>query len=398
MYSNKEKQSYLLANYATAPFDIIKGEGSFVWDEEGNRYLDFASGIAVNTLGHCNKEFISKVTEQLSTVIHCSNLFGIPQQRDLAEKLVKKIAPGKMLFCNSGAEANEALIKLARLFGKEKSGKEGQQFHIICAENAFHGRTFGGMSATPQEKVQKGFGPLLDGFSFGKMNDIDSFRKLITDKTAAIMIESIQGEGGIHTAKISFLKELRALCDEHSIMLILDEVQCGIGRTGNFLAYQKAGIIPDAIGLAKGLGGGFPIGAIWVKEDISHLFTPGSHGTTFGGSPLACSAALAVLNEMDRLKLMDHVNKVSLPFWENLNALKEDFDFIEDIRGEGLMVGIVCKDSPATLISLLRNSMLLTVPAGGNVIRLLPPLNVTVKQLEMAIETIRRTLTLINQK
>lgn len=395
MYSNRSKQSYLISNYATSPFDIVKGEGSFVWDHEGNRYLDFASGIAVNTLGHCHPAFISRVTKQMSELIHCSNLFGIPQQRNLAEKLVKKIGDGRMLFCNSGAEANEALIKLARLHGQKVSGKEGEKFQIICAKNAFHGRTFGGMSATPQEKVQAGFRPLLDGFLFAELNNIQSFRDLVTDKTCAIMVETIQGEGGIHPCDSNFLKDLRVLCDEHEILLILDEVQCGIGRTGKFLAYQDVDILPDAIGLAKGLGGGYPIGAIWAKDTYADLFKPGTHGTTFGGSPLASTAALTILELMDELKITDYVEQVAADWWIQLNKLKDDFDFIEDVRGKGLMVGIVCKADPTQLISFLRNSMLITVPAGGNVIRLLPPLNVTPQQLEMATQTIRKTLTLI---
>ena len=390
--SNRSKQSYLIPNYGEAPFDIIKGQGSYVWDHLGERYLDFASGIAVNTLGHCNPEFISRVSSQMNDLIHCSNLFGIQKQRDLAEKLVHYIAPGKMLFCNSGAEANEALLKLARLHGAKRVGKEGQNFHVICAENAFHGRTFGGMSATPQEKVQNGFAPLLEGFSFAKLNDIGSFRSKITEQTAAIMVETIQGEGGIHPCSTEFLKELRALCDEHQILLILDEVQCGIGRTGNFLAYQKAEIVPDAIGLAKGLGGGYPIGAIWVKEEFSNLFQPGSHGTTFGGSPLASAAALAVLDIMEEQNLVSKVQELSARWLPRLHDLKAEYDFIEDIRGEGLMVGIVCKQNPANFIQQLRNSKLITVPAGGNVIRLLPPLSVTQEQLDWALSTMKQTL------
>jgi acetylornithine aminotransferase/acetylornithine/N-succinyldiaminopimelate aminotransferase len=239
--------------------------------------------------------------DQLTQVVHVSNLFRTPNQGELARRLVQIAGPGRLFFCNSGAEANEGLLKLARLHGRKLSGGvEGKRYKVICAKNAFHGRTFGGMSATPQEKIQGGFRPLVPGFEFGELNNLESFRSLVDDQTAAIFVETVQGEGGVHPCTTEFLVGLRKLCDERGLLLMLDEVQCGIGRSGRFFAYQHHGIVPDAIGMAKGLGGGFPIGAIWIRECHAGLFTPGSHGTTFGGTPLGCAAALAVMEIIER--------------------------------------------------------------------------------------------------
>ena len=272
----------LAKNYGPTPFDAKRGEGVYLYDSKGKRYLDFSSGIAVNALGHSHPTWVKAIQEQAASLVHCSNLFGIPSQQRLADRLVARAGSGRVLFCNSGAESNEALIKLARLHGRKRAdGKEGQCYGVICAENAFHGRTFGGMAATPQEKIQGGFRPMLDGFKYAALNDIASFDAAIDASTAAVFIESIQGEGGVFPADSDFLKELRALCTERGVLLMLDEVQCGIGRTGHFFAFEKSGVLPDAIGMAKGLGGGFPIGAIWMSDSCAELYQPGSHGTTF---------------------------------------------------------------------------------------------------------------------
>ena len=267
-------ETYLIQNYGSAPLTIVRGKGRRVWDDNGKRYLDFSSGIAVNALGIAHPAWVKRVCEQAKLIAHTSNLFRSETQALLAKAVVDTIgeAGARMLFCNSGTEANEALIKLARLHGMQKAGgKEGRIYKVVVAENAFHGRTFGSMAATPQEKIQHGFRPMLTGFPVAKYNDLASFEKHIDDKTAAILIETIQGESGVTPATAEFLKGLRKLCNKHHILLMLDEVQCGIGRTGTFLACQQAGIVPDAVSLAKGLGGGFPIGAIWVRQRYGDL-------------------------------------------------------------------------------------------------------------------------------
>jgi acetylornithine aminotransferase/acetylornithine/N-succinyldiaminopimelate aminotransferase len=298
-----------------------------------------------------------------------------------------------MFFCNSGAEANEALIKLARLHGMQKSGEEGKCFKVICAKQAFHGRTFGGMSATPQEKIQKGFRPLVPGFAFGELNNLQSFVDLVDDQTAAIFLETIQGEGGIHACTPEFLRGLRELCSQRNLLLMLDEVQCGIGRTGNFFAFQHAGITPDAIGMAKGLGGGFPIGAMWVRETYADLFHPGNHGTTFGGTPLACAAALAVLDVIERDSLLDKVQQNSRPWIAALQAVAKEFPAqVLGVRGQGYLVGIQLASDPVPYLTALRERGLLAPSAGVNVMRLLPPLNVTADDLSQSVEILRAVL------
>jgi acetylornithine aminotransferase/acetylornithine/N-succinyldiaminopimelate aminotransferase len=298
-----------------------------------------------------------------------------------------------VFFCNSGAEANEALIKLARLHGVRKAGgEEGKCYQILCAKSAFHGRTFGGMSATPQEKIQHGFRPLVPGFAFGELNDLGSFEALIDETTAAIFVETIQGEGGIHACTPEFLRGLRELCDRHDLLLMLDEVQCGVGRTGRFFAYECAGVTPDAIGMAKGLGGGFPIGAMWVAAAHADLFQPGNHGTTFGGTPLACAAALAVLDVVEREDLMAQVNANSGPWHAALRQLAVDFpEQVLEIRGAGFLVGVQLASEPGPYVAALRERGLLAPIAGGNVIRLLPPLNASPAELAQAVEIFRAT-------
>ena len=317
--------SYVLRNYGRPAVTLARGEGCRVWDDAGRRYLDFASGIAVNAVGHCHPRWVKAVAEQAATLIHVSNLYRNPLQGELAKRLVAHAGPGRVFFCNSGAEANEGLLKLARLHGIRKSGEEGKCHKVICAKSAFHGRTFGGMSATPQEKIQKGFRPLLSGFAFGELNNLASFEALIDDETAAIFVETIQGEGGVHPATTEFLLGLRALCNQHNLLLILDEVQCGIGRSGKFFAFEHSGVRPDAIGMAKGLGGGFPIGAIWIGEGAVDLFQPGMHGTTFGGTPLACAASLATLDIIRDEKLCEHVSRASGALARGAGATGEGF-------------------------------------------------------------------------
>ncbi len=386
--------AHVLKNYPRAALTLVRGQGCRVWDDAGREYLDFTSGIAVTALGHGHPAWVAAVQQQAAELVHVSNIFRTPQQAELARRLVERAGPGRVFFCNSGAEANEALIKLARLHGVRKAGgQEGQCFQILCAKSAFHGRTFGGMSATPQEKIQKGFRPLVPGFAFGELNDLGSFEALIDDSTAAIFVETIQGEGGIHACTPEFLLGLRELCDRHKLLLMLDEVQCGVGRTGRFFAYESAGITPDAIGMAKGLGGGFPIGAMWVAEAHTELFQPGSHGTTFGGTPLACTAALAVLGVLEREDLLAQVTAHSGPWHAALRQLALDFPAqVVAIRGAGFLVGVQLVGDPGPYVAALRERGLLAPGAGGNVIRLLPPLTASPAELAQAVGIFRAVL------
>jgi len=385
--------AHVLKNYARASLTLVRGRGAQVWDDAGRSYLDFTSGIAVSALGHCHPHWVASVQRQAAELIHVSNLFRNPNQGELARRLVAFAGPGRVFFCNSGAEANEALIKLARLHGERKSGAEGKCYKIVCAKNAFHGRTFGGMSATPQEKIQKGFRPLVPGFAFGELNNLASFEALVDDDTAAIFLETIQGESGVNPATPEFLAGIRELCNRRNLLLLLDEVQCGIGRTGRFYAFEHAGIAPDAIGMAKGLGGGMPIGAMWVRDRFADLFHPGNHGTTFGGTPLACAAALAVLDVIERDGLLAQVRTHSAPWIEALRRLAAEFPAqVLGVRGVGYLVGVQLAGDPAPYLAALRERGLLAPGAGGNVVRLLPPLNVTPAELAQSVEIFRAVL------
>ena len=383
-----EHYKSLMKNYSPPPFDAMRGEGMYLYDTNGKCYLDFGSGIAVTSVGHSHPKWVQAIQKQAATLTHCSNLYGIPGQQRLANRLIEKAGPGRVLFCNSGAEANEALIKLARLHGKHRSdGDEAKRYTVVAAENAFHGRTFGGMSATPQEKIQSGFRPMLAGFKFGQLNKIETFDQLVDDSVAAVFIESIQGEGGIFPAEAGFLQELRALCSERGVLLMLDEVQCGIGRCGQFFAFEKSGVQPDAIGMAKGLGAGFPIGAIWVSEPYAELFQPGSHGTTFGGSPLACAAANATLDIIEDEQLLEKVASNSVAWHQALQDLIEKYpQHIAGMRGTGYMIGLPLHTDGFAITAAARDKSLIIVPAGHNTIRLLPALIAIPEELNESVK------------
>jgi acetylornithine aminotransferase/acetylornithine/N-succinyldiaminopimelate aminotransferase len=348
----------------------------------------------VCALGHCHPRWVEAIQRQAAELVHVSNLFRTPNQGELARRLVGRAGPGRVFFCNSGAEANEGLIKLARLHGRRLSGgQEGVRYKIICAKNAFHGRTFGGMSATPQEKIQGGFRPLVPGFAFGELNNLESFRALIDEQTAGIFVETVQGESGVHPCNTEFLRGLRALCDEHRLLFMLDEVQCGLGRTGRFFAYEHHGIVPDAVGMAKGLGGGFPIGAVWARQPFADLFTPGSHGSTFGGTPLACAAALAVLDIIETEGILEHVAATAPRLHQHLATLHNELpQVVTAVRGLGFMAGIQLASDPAPVIARLREAGLLCPAAGGNTVRLLPPLTAATDEVDEAAGILRRVL------
>ena len=386
-----EHSKYLVSNYAAPAIEVVRGLGTKVWDSKDKEYLDFTTGIAVSNLGHSHPHWVKAVSSQSSELVHCSNLFSIPGQVSLAKRLVEKIGIGKVLFCNSGAEANEGLIKLARKVGNQN---ENQLRHkIVVAENGFHGRTMGALSATASPKYRKGFEPLLSSFSFAPLNDIKAFDEEIGEDTAAVLVESIQGEGGIYEANDSFLKELSEICKERKVLLLLDEVQAGIGRTGEFLGFQKSGITPSAVAMAKGLGGGFPIGAIWISEQYAEAFGPGSHGTTFGGSPLACAAAHAVLDVLEQEDLINAAREKGAALHKKLSQFISKYpDLISEVRGRGLMLALAFKNDPAPLVKKLREAGLLVVGAGGHAIRFLPPLNVSDDEIEQAIGIVDKAL------
>lgn len=385
--------AYVMKNFAKAPLTIVRGEGVWAWDDTGKKYLDFVSGIAVNALGHCHPVWVEAIRRQAGELVHCSNLYRNPGYGELARRLVQQAGPGRVYLCNSGTEANEGLIKLARLHGIRKSGEEGKCIKILCAKNAFHGRTYGGMSATPQEKIQKGFRPLVPGFAFGELNNLQSFADLVDEHTAAIFLETVQGEGGVTPCTDEFLWGLRQLCDRHNLLLMLDEVQCGIGRTGAFYAFQHSGVRADAIGMAKGIANGFPMGAIWAAEPHAELFTPGSHGTTFGGSPLACAAALATLDVIQRDDLIRKVAVNGAAWKAELEQLVVEFPTqVRAVTGRGYMLGLALQSDPAPYLPLFREGGLLCPTAGGNTIRLLPPLIATMEHLNLATEIIRGAL------
>lgn len=386
--------AHILKSYARPAVTLVRGRGTQVWDDAGNCYLDFTAGVAVSALGHCHPQWVSAVQRQAAELIHVSNLFRNPQQGELARRIVKQAGPGRVFFCNSGAEANEALIKLARLHGMAKAGgEEGKCYKIIAAKHAFHGRTFGAMSATPQEKIQHGFRPLVPGFAFGELNNLQSFAELIDEFTAAVLIEPVQGESGINPATTEFMVGLRKLCDDNNVLLMLDEVQTGIGRTGYFYAWEHSGVMPDALSMAKGLGGGYPIGGMWVRDRFADLFHPGNHGSTFGGTPLACAAALAVLDVIERDHLLEKIRLQSASWIASLKDLVRAFpQQVLGVRGVGYLVGLQLASDPAPYVAMARERGLLVPTAGNNVVRFLPPLTATAEELQRSLDIFRSVL------
>ncbi len=384
---------YVVPSVARFPVAFVRGEGSYAWDAEGRRYLDFCSGIAVNALGHASPIIAGALQEAAGRLLHCSNLYYHPMGAQLAETLVHCIGPGKLFFSNSGAEANECLFKLARRFGAPRGA-----FEVLTAQGSFHGRTLAAMAATGQEKVREGFGPVVPGFRHVPFLDLAATERAIGPATAAILVEPIQGEGGVRAATRSYLEGLREICDRHGLLLLLDEVQTGAFRSGRFLAFQRlmegdgkeAGFLPDGIAMAKGLAGGFPIGATWIREPHADLLGPGSHASTFGGSPLACAVALAVLHHMEEEELGSRIREKGEHLRRELQALADpEKGTIRAISGVGGLLGVHLQGDARSFAGELLSRGLLVAPAGEGVVRLLPPLNVSWEEVSQAAAILR---------
>ena len=365
--------SHVMNTYARLPVAFSHGEGVWLWDTEGKRYLDALSGIAVNTLGHAHPRFTAALSEQIGKLIHCSNIYQVREQELLADKLCSLANMQEVFFCNSGCEANEAAIKLARMHGHQQ-GIESPA--IIVMEKAFHGRTLATLSATGNRKVQAGFEPLVSGFVRVPYDDLEAIRQVAqhNSNVVAVLVEPIQGEGGIRTLDIAYLQQLRKICDEQNWLLMLDEVQCGIGRTGKWFAFQHTGILPDVMTLAKGLGSGIPIGACLAAGKATGTFLPGNHGSTFGGNPLACTAGLTTLNIIEQDNLLAHAENLGQFIRQSIATALQGVNGIKEIRGQGLMLGIELDKPCGGLVKLALAKGLLTNVTADNVIRLLPPL------------------------
>jgi acetylornithine/N-succinyldiaminopimelate aminotransferase len=397
---------YVLGNYGRFPIAFSRGAGSYIWSEEGRRYLDFSSGVAVCALGHSPAVMQDSLREQSAKLIHCSNLYHIREQAELARFVVETMMeiPGKVFFCNSGAEANDGLIKLARKRAYDKYGAAAGKNEVITCQQSFHGRTLGGIAATGQPKVKIGFDPMLPGFLHVPFNDVAALREAVTDKTSAILFEPVQGEGGINTATPEYFAAAAALRDEFDLLLMFDEVQCGSGRTGDWCGWRTvlegSGVVvePDAVSWAKGFAGGFPMGSFWVSDAHAGALGPGTHGSTFGGTPLACAVAMAVLGEIESAGVLENVKVMNARIHEGV--AKWDFPVIRELRGVGLLLGFVLdtermngvdgflesgKTPSLFVVNRAREAGLLTVPAGENVVRWLPPLNVSGEEVDEAL-------------
>ncbi len=375
----------LLSNYAPADLSFEKGEGPYLYGNDGRRYLDFAAGIAVSALGHAHPRLIAAVTDQASKVWHVSNLFRIPGQEKLAQKLVDATFADAVYFCNSGAEANECAIKMVRKYFSEK-GQPGK-YRILAFEGSFHGRTLATIAAAGQDKLLEGFGPVVEGFDHVPAGDIEVVKAAITDETAAIMIEPVLGEGGIRVVEPAFLRALRELCDENDLLLVFDEIQTGMGRTGKLFAYEHAGITPDIMSSAKALGGGFPVGACLAVEKVAKAMTAGSHGSTYGGNPLAMAVAGAVVDTITEEGFLDHVVEMGNHLKQGLAGVVDRHpDIFEELRGIGLHLGLKCKVENTIVFNTLLKHGVLTAKGGDNVVRLLPPLIIEDAQISEIVE------------
>ena len=387
--------TYLAKNYSRKKISFKYGKGSYLFTKDNKKYLDFVQGIAVNSLGHAHPKLVKTINNQSKKLWHVSNAFQIPEGEKLARKICQKTFADYVMFQNSGAEATEAAIKVARRYfysiGKPNKNR------ILCVKNSFHGRTLAAIYASGSKKMTEGFGPKIGGFDHFRFGDHKSLKKKITKKTAAIMIEPIMGEGGIKVIPDWCLRELRRLCDKKKILLILDEVQCGISRTGSFFSFEKSKIKPDIVPIAKGIGGGFPIGAVLMNKKVASGMTPGTHGSTFGGNPLAMAVGNAVMDIVSSKKFLKNIENLSKYFLFELRNIKETHpNIIKSIRGKGFLIGIQLYKDQTIFIKKLMENKLLTIRASENVIRILPPLNVKKKELDQALNIINKVCTELN--
>ena len=387
--------SYLTKNYNRKKISFKRGKGSFLYSVDGKKYLDFVQGIAVNSLGHAHPKLVKTINAQSKKLWHVSNAFIIPEGEKLAKKLAKKTFADYVMFQNSGAEATEAAIKVARRYfysiGKPKKNR------ILCVKNSFHGRTLAAIYASGSKKMTEGFGPKVGGFDHFEFGDHKSLKKKITKNTAAIMVETIMGEGGIKVIPDWCLKELRKICNNKDILLILDEVQCGIGRSGDFFAFEKSKVKPDIAPIAKGIGGGFPIGAVLMNKKVASGMTAGTHGSTFGGNPLAMTVGNSVMDIIANKKFLKNVKNISKYFLLNLNKIKEKYPrVIKEIRGKGLLIGIQLHTDQTNFIKKLMDNKLLTIRAAENVVRILPPLNVKKNEINQSLKIIKKVCSKLN--
>lgn len=377
----------LLSNYAPADLSFEKGEGPYLYGNDGRRYLDFAAGIAVSSLGHAHPRLVAALTEQASKVWHVSNLFRIPGQEELAQKLVDATFADAVYFCNSGAEANECAIKMVRKYFSEQG--QPQKYRVLAFEGSFHGRTLATIAAAGQDKLLEGFGPVMDGFDHIPAGDIDAVKAAISDETAAILIEPVMGEGGIRVIEPQFLRALREICDEQDLLLVFDEIQTGMGRTGKLFAYEHADMAPDIMTSAKALGGGFPVGACLAVEKVAKAMTVGSHGSTYGGNPMAMAVAGAVVDVMTEDGFLDHVVEMGNHLKQGLAGIVDRHpDVIEELRGIGLHIGLKCKNENSLLLNKLMEHGVLAAKGGDNVVRLLPPLIIEDAQISELINAL----------
>ncbi len=374
----------------TPSVTLVRGQGCKVWDADGMVYLDFSAGIAVQNVGHAHPKVVRAVQDQMATLNHCSNLYYSANQALLAQRLSRLSLNGKCFFCNSGAEANEAMIKLARFWGHTEG-----RFEIITMLNSFHGRTLATAAATGQSKVQQGFDPLPLGFAYAEFNNLDSVKEQINERTVAVLVEAVQGEGGIMPATPEFMKGLRQLCDEKKLLLLCDEVQCGMGRTGSWFAWQRYGIQPDAFTLGKALASGVPMGALVAAPKLADVFQPGTHASTFGGNPLACAAALATVDTIESEGLLKRATEAGQLLREGMQRLIEKYDQLLEVRGEGLMVGLVLDVPAKKLVAKCREMGLLTCLAGEHVVRFVPPLTVKDDELDEAMDILDEALDML---
>lgn len=374
-------EQYIMDTYKRQPILLVKGKGAYVWDSTGKKYLDFFSGLAVNNVGNCHLKVVKAICQQAGLLMHTSNIYYTEPMLAVAQ-LLGDYFGGKVFFCNSGAEANEAAIKLVRKWGN----KNGGRFEIITMKNSFHGRTLTTITATGQEKYQKGFEPLTQGFKYAEFNNLGSVEKLISSKTCAIMVEPIQGEGGVNIGEIPFIKGLREIGDKKDLLLIFDEVQTGIGRTGTLFAYEHFGVKPDVITCAKALGGGLPIGVMMASHIYSSVFGPGDHASTFGGNAVSCAAAKAVLETIAEENLLENVRNMGELLLEKLTGFQAKYAFIKEVRGKGVMIGIELEMPGAAVVEQARLNGLLLNCTADKVIRLLPPLNVKREEINKCVD------------